>query len=113
MVATNKVLAQQPYLCFFQGGPGFECPNPSERISWLSSAVKHFRVILLDQRGTGRSTPVHASSLEAIGTVDQQVMHCILCIDRSHLSQLGSRLASSNFAVVQCFTCKARTRKGD
>ena len=35
VIATNKVLSTQPYLCFFQGGPGFESPVPSEDISWL------------------------------------------------------------------------------
>jgi alpha/beta hydrolase fold len=73
VVATNKVLASQPYLCFFQGGPGFESPVPSEDVSWLVAATKHFRVLLLDQRGTGCSAPLRASSLAFIGTVDAQV----------------------------------------
>ncbi|MFI6070453.1 alpha/beta fold hydrolase [Actinoplanes sp. NPDC051343] len=50
----------RPCLVYLQGGPGFEAPRPSSRPmspSWLERALKDFRVIMLDQRGTGRSTP--------------------------------------------------------
>jgi pimeloyl-ACP methyl ester carboxylesterase len=49
-----------PYLVFLQGGPGHEAPRPTGRPpspSWLGRALQDFRVIMLDQRGTGRSTP--------------------------------------------------------
>ena len=49
-----------PYLVYLQGGPGSEAPRPSARPmtpSWLERALRDFRVIMLDQRGTGRSTP--------------------------------------------------------
>jgi pimeloyl-ACP methyl ester carboxylesterase len=49
-----------PYLVYLQGGPGFEAPRPSARPlfpAWLERALQDFRVVLLDQRGTGRSTP--------------------------------------------------------
>jgi pimeloyl-ACP methyl ester carboxylesterase len=75
VVATNKVLVSQPYLCFFQGGPGFESPVPSESQQWLTAATKHFRVILLDQRGTGRSTPIRASTLNAVGNTEAQAAY--------------------------------------
>lgn len=75
VVATNKVLATQPYLCFFQGGPGFESPVPSEDILWLAAATKHFRVVLLDQRGTGCSAPLRASTLSPLGSAERQVEH--------------------------------------
>jgi pimeloyl-ACP methyl ester carboxylesterase len=51
----------RPYLVFLQGGPGFEAPRPSRHPSapgWLDRALTEFRVLMLDQRGTGRSTPV-------------------------------------------------------
>ncbi|MEA2322400.1 MAG: hypothetical protein QOD81_2250 [Solirubrobacteraceae bacterium] len=52
-----------PYLLFLQGGPGFEAPRPTRHPSspgWLDRALREFRVLMLDQRGTGRSTPVGA-----------------------------------------------------
>ena len=64
-----------PYLLYLQGGPGFEAPRPTDASSWLKAATSHFRVILLDQRGTGRSTPVTASTLESLGTVDAQASY--------------------------------------
>src|SRR5262249_48790591 len=44
-----------------QGGPGYEAPRPTANSpGWLRRALNDFRVLLLDQRGTGRSTPVGA-----------------------------------------------------
>src|SRR5690242_3628937 len=50
----------RPFLVFFQVGPGSEAPRPTtpSSPSWLPRALKDYRVLLLDQRGTGRSTPV-------------------------------------------------------
>jgi pimeloyl-ACP methyl ester carboxylesterase len=49
----------RPYLVFLQGGPGFEATRPTSPPSgWMKRAVADYRVLLLDQRGTGRSTPV-------------------------------------------------------
>ncbi|HEY8987875.1 MAG TPA: alpha/beta fold hydrolase, partial [Candidatus Limnocylindrales bacterium] len=51
--------ADRPYLVFLQGGPGFEAARPtSPPIGWMKRALLDYRVLLLDQRGTGRSTPV-------------------------------------------------------
>ncbi|MEO7731819.1 MAG: alpha/beta fold hydrolase [Kofleriaceae bacterium] len=51
--------ADRPYLVFLQGGPGFEATRPTSPPSgWMKRALADYRVILLDQRGTGRSTPV-------------------------------------------------------
>ncbi|MEN3280703.1 MAG: hypothetical protein V7607_1843 [Solirubrobacteraceae bacterium] len=53
----------RPFLVYFQGGPGFESPRPTRHPSapgWLDRALRDFRVLMLDQRGTGRSTPVGA-----------------------------------------------------
>jgi pimeloyl-ACP methyl ester carboxylesterase len=49
----------RPYLVFLQGGPGFEAARPtSPPTGWMKRAIEDYRVLLLDQRGTGRSTPV-------------------------------------------------------
>jgi pimeloyl-ACP methyl ester carboxylesterase len=51
--------ADRPYLVFLQGGPGFEAARPTSPPSgWMKRAIQDYRVLLLDQRGTGRSTPV-------------------------------------------------------
>ena len=52
--------ADRPFLLYLQGGPGQESPRPSvtpSNPSWLTRALRDYRVVLLDQRGTGRSTP--------------------------------------------------------
>jgi pimeloyl-ACP methyl ester carboxylesterase len=51
----------RPFLVFLQGGPGFEAPRPTGNPTgpgWLNRALRDYRVLMLDQRGTGRSTPV-------------------------------------------------------
>ncbi|MEV6356209.1 alpha/beta fold hydrolase [Streptomyces hydrogenans] len=50
-----------PWLLYLQGGPGGKSPRPtSGSPGWLPHALRTHRVLLLDQRGTGRSTPVTA-----------------------------------------------------
>jgi pimeloyl-ACP methyl ester carboxylesterase len=66
-VEPTKEKDNLPWLVFFQGGPGFGSPRPTENSSWLKRALQEFRVLLLDQRGTGRSTPVTAQSLARLG----------------------------------------------
>jgi pimeloyl-ACP methyl ester carboxylesterase len=51
----------RPLLVFLQGGPGHEAARPQRHPSgpgWLDRALKDYRVLLLDQRGTGRSSPI-------------------------------------------------------
>jgi len=47
-----------PCLLYLQGGPGGKAPRPTGPTGWLGEALKTYRVVLLDQRGTGRSTPI-------------------------------------------------------
>ena len=59
-------------LLFLQGGPGFGAPTPFAALdfskdggSWGSAALDRYRrVILMDQRGTGKSSPLTKQSLE-------------------------------------------------
>jgi pimeloyl-ACP methyl ester carboxylesterase len=51
----------RPFLVFLQGGPGQEAPRPTRGPTvpaWLDRALRDYRVLMLDQRGTGRSSPV-------------------------------------------------------
>jgi pimeloyl-ACP methyl ester carboxylesterase len=52
-----------PAIVWFQGGPGFESPFPDHRGGWLGQLLTRYRVVLLDQRGTGLSTPLDARAL--------------------------------------------------
>jgi pimeloyl-ACP methyl ester carboxylesterase len=77
-VFTREVAApdgeDRPYLVFLQGGPGFEAARPTSPPSgWMKRALKDFRVLLLDQRGTGRSTPV--GSILPGDTADDQAAY--------------------------------------
>lgn len=57
-----------PWLVFLQGGPGFPSPRPTTCSGWIKRAVREFRVLLLDQRGTGLSSRIDATSLLALGS---------------------------------------------
>jgi len=49
----------RPYLLFLQGGPGYEAARPTAPpVGWQKRALADYRLLLIDQRGTGRSTPV-------------------------------------------------------
>ena len=63
VVAPGEAHADLPYLVFFQGGPGSGAPRPTGNSGWIKRALKDFRVLLLDQRGTGASTPITAQTL--------------------------------------------------
>jgi pimeloyl-ACP methyl ester carboxylesterase len=60
VVAPDREREDVPWLVFFQGGPGHEAARPlkPDNPTWLERALEDFRVLLLDQRGTGRSTPI-------------------------------------------------------
>lgn len=64
-VAARKRLevgAEQPALVYLQGGPGGRGIRPPTR-GWLDKLLVDYRVVMLDQRGTGRSTPATADYL--------------------------------------------------
>lgn len=58
--------ADLPLLVFLQGGPGGKSPRPLDADGWIGEAVTKFRVILPDQRGTGRSTPLGAGDFDGL-----------------------------------------------
>ncbi|MCX5052243.1 alpha/beta fold hydrolase [Streptomyces sp. NBC_00474] len=75
VVASDKAdRAQQnlPWLVYLQGGPGFGANRFVGRSSWLGRALKEYRVLLLDQRGTGHSTPANRQTLPLRGGPAQQ-----------------------------------------
>ena len=69
---SRRGAEQLPYLVFFQGGPGFEATRPMDHSGWMRRALQDHRVLLLDQRGTGRSSPIDADTLHSFGESRQQ-----------------------------------------
>jgi proline iminopeptidase len=66
VVDATRRTEDLPLLCFLQGGPGGKSPRPGKGDpTWLTEALKTHRVVLPDQRGTGRSTPVSAALMES------------------------------------------------
>ena len=57
----------RPRLVWFQGGPGNRANRPDAIGGWLNRALEEYRVVLLDQRGTGLSTPADRQSLAEVG----------------------------------------------
>jgi pimeloyl-ACP methyl ester carboxylesterase len=71
VLAPGKEALDLPYLVFFQGGPGSGSPRPATNAGWIKRMTQEFRVLLLDQRGTGLSTPVTAQSLSRLSPAEQ------------------------------------------
>ncbi|WP_051687618.1 alpha/beta fold hydrolase [Curtobacterium sp. S6] len=65
----------RPYLLYLQGGPGMPSPRPLADSGWVGHMANTYRVVLMDQRGTGLSTPLTAQSLALRGNASQQVAY--------------------------------------
>ncbi|AOP41746.1 alpha/beta fold hydrolase [Edwardsiella piscicida] len=63
LCAPGREADEMPCLLFLQGGPGGKCPRPTSHSGWLAEALRDYRVILMDQRGTGNSSRIEASVL--------------------------------------------------
>ncbi|WP_329342351.1 alpha/beta hydrolase [Streptomyces sp. NBC_00663] len=72
VVASDKARQDLPWLVYLQGGPGFGANRFVGRPAWLGRALKEYRVLLLDQRGTGHSTPANRQTLPLRGGPAEQ-----------------------------------------
>ncbi|MEV5551253.1 alpha/beta fold hydrolase [Streptomyces sp. NPDC052309] len=72
VVASDKAGQDLPWLVYLQGGPGFGANRFVGRPAWLGRALKDYRVLLLDQRGTGASTPANRQTLPLRGGPAEQ-----------------------------------------
>jgi pimeloyl-ACP methyl ester carboxylesterase len=77
VASAAKADARLPWLVFLQGGPGGASPRPVGRWAWLDRALADYRVLLLDQRGTGRSTPVTRQALGRLGGAKAQADYLV------------------------------------
>ncbi|MFF4056225.1 alpha/beta fold hydrolase [Streptomyces sp. NPDC001668] len=66
-VASDKAGQNLPWLVYLQGGPGFGANRFVGKGAWFGRALKEFRVLLLDQRGTGHSSPANRQTLPLRG----------------------------------------------
>lgn len=63
-----------PLLVFLQGGPGGKGPRPMPGGDWIDEVLKTHRLLLPDQRGTGRSSRVEAASIAGM-SADEAASH--------------------------------------
>ncbi|KAF9935067.1 hypothetical protein BGZ65_003512, partial [Modicella reniformis] len=84
VVFARKVIAvdkqteseKMPWLIFFQGGPG--CQGPAYNTGWVKMAASKYNVLLLDQRGTGLSTPTTVQMVSQFKTAQEQADYFML-----------------------------------
>ncbi|MER7739229.1 alpha/beta fold hydrolase [Streptomyces sp. NPDC096538] len=72
VVASDKAGQELPWLLYLQGGPGFGANRFVGKPAWLGRALEEYRVLLLDQRGTGASTPANRQTLPLRGGPAEQ-----------------------------------------
>ena len=70
--AAGKEDEDLPWLLFLQGGPGSPAARPTGLEQWIHRATQDYHLLLIDQRGTGRSTPVLAQTLARLGSPQAQ-----------------------------------------
>ncbi|MEU0052377.1 alpha/beta fold hydrolase [Streptomyces sp. NPDC006309] len=75
VVASDKAGQELPWMLYLQGGPGFGANRFVGRQAWLGRALEEYRVLLLDQRGTGRSAPATRQTLPLRGGPAEQADH--------------------------------------
>lgn len=56
-----------PWLLFLQGGPGGRGNRVTSLGGWMKEAARSFRILMLDQRGTGLSSPATRQTLPLRG----------------------------------------------
>ncbi|WP_030254865.1 alpha/beta fold hydrolase [Streptomyces violens] len=71
LTAPGRSGTELPCLVYLQGGPGGKGPRPLAPDGWLGQALKTHRVVLADQRGTGRSTRIDGRRMSAFATVQE------------------------------------------
>ncbi|GAQ51945.1 alpha/beta fold hydrolase [Streptomyces acidiscabies] len=75
VVASEKAGQDLPWLLYLQGGPGFGAERSVGRPGWLARALREYRVLMLDQRGTGHSTPATRQTLPLRGGPGEQAAY--------------------------------------
>jgi proline iminopeptidase len=72
---TAAEAEELPWLLFLQGGPGGRGNRLASLGGWSKAAARNFRILMLDQRGTGLSTPIDRNTLPLRGTAEAQAAY--------------------------------------
>ena len=72
---SEEQAAELPWLLFLQGGPGGRGNRFGSLGGWSKAAAKDFRILMLDQRGTGLSAPVDRNTLPLRGPAADQAAY--------------------------------------
>ncbi|XBV90795.1 alpha/beta fold hydrolase [Brevibacterium sp. CBA3109] len=80
-ITATEADSTKPFLVFLQGGPGVEAPRPTTPVgqsTWLARALEDFQVVMLDQRGTGKSSPIGSvngriTGLDGVGEAPAEI----------------------------------------
>lgn len=64
VVRSDAAVAQSDMVVMLAGGPGQAATRDFADTSWYAGLLKHHNVLLLDQRGTGKSHPLDCSKVE-------------------------------------------------
>ncbi|MFF8960236.1 alpha/beta fold hydrolase [Streptomyces sp. NPDC014894] len=75
VAAAARPAEELPWLLYLEGGPGCGARRFAGAQAWLGRAVRDYRVLLLDQRGTGLSTPQNRQTLARHTTPQAQADH--------------------------------------
>ena len=92
-----------PMLAFLQGGPGGKSPRPTAPEGFLKSSLQRFRVILMDQRGTGRSSRIQGRTMQQFAD-PRDAAQFLLCFRADSIVRDLEALREREFNVRQWST---------
>ncbi|MFC8524493.1 MULTISPECIES: alpha/beta fold hydrolase [Micrococcaceae] len=72
---SEEAAARLPWLLFLQGGPGGRGNRWGSLGGWSKAAAQDFRILMLDQRGTGLSSPIDRITLPGRGSAAEQAAY--------------------------------------
>ncbi|MEQ4518050.1 alpha/beta fold hydrolase [Pseudarthrobacter sp. B907] len=72
---SEEAAAELPWLLYLQGGPGGRGNRFPALGGWSKAAAKDFRILMLDQRGTGLSSPIDRRTLPLRGSELDQAQY--------------------------------------
>jgi len=70
---SEEAAVQLPWLLYLQGGPGGRGNRLPSLGGWSKAAARDFRILMLDQRGTGLSTAIDRNTLPLRGNDADQL----------------------------------------